>query len=127
MKVQEHSPDVMITDKLRSYGRSKERHHAGTSSIARTKALTTERRIPINRPGDEKRIMKAFQVSPTCPAFRLKFMTLSPPFFTFHATRTHQTTTVELRTEAMQMLDENRTPAGRISGKPRVSFLTGVR
>ena len=52
LKKQARAPRVLITDKLQDYAAAKREIMPG-SSIASTRASTTGRRIPINRPGDE--------------------------------------------------------------------------
>lgn len=60
------------------------------SNIVRTKARTTGRRILTNRPGDENGSLRASS-QPDISSVSFQFMTLLLTFFTFHATRSHQT------------------------------------
>jgi putative transposase len=87
IKGQIHPPRVMITDKLRSYGAAKRdimpgvehRSHKGLNNRAENSHQPTPRR--------EWRVSS----QPDISSVSFQFMTLSPIFFTFQATRSHQT------------------------------------
>ena len=83
LKGQGHSPRVMITDKLRSYGAAKReimpgvehRSHKGLNNRAENSHQSTRRR---------ERIMKGFKSARHLSA-SFPFMTQSPISFAFHA------------------------------------------